>query len=351
MVETIKEAENMALPVPKLHKASGRAFVYYKGKTTYLGKFGSKEASDKYWEWRATLGRGASGSCSVDELFERYLGRTEAIPRKFIIQTKLLQSTVGTLGKLSTEDFGPLALREFRKALIAPGTRCAGHVNELVQQFQRVFQWGISMELVKVESYSALKTVPRLKPEDVARKGKGRVAVPREIVERTLPHLHDHACAIMSLQLLTGARPGEIVGMRKSWIDRQGPKGVWVYRPIEHKTAYKGKKRHLVFGKQAQLIITDHLTKYPNDTDWVFPSEESQSGHYTPAALCKAVRVACKQAAIPKWTPYQVRHLKLTEIATEHGLDAAIAVAGHGDVDTTATYLHQPDAETLRRAI
>jgi integrase len=53
--------------------------------------------------------------------------------------------------------------------------------------------------------------------------------VPDGILAATLPHLSRHVRAMVDLQLLTGARPGEIVSMRTCDINRAGE--IWVLTP------------------------------------------------------------------------------------------------------------------------
>jgi len=48
-----------------------------------------------------------------------------------------------------------------------------------------------------------------------------------ETVEATLPHLTRHVSAMIQVQLLTGARPGEVCIMRGCDLNRTGP--VWLY--------------------------------------------------------------------------------------------------------------------------
>ena len=99
-----------------------------------------------------------------------------------------------------------------------------------------------------------------------------------------------------------------------------------------------------------QYIIEAMIQQKNESSDWLFPSKVLNS-HYTETALRQAVGHACKAAEVKHWTPYQLRHLAGTTIATEHGLEAAAAVLGHSSTGVTQIYAHEPDAETLRRAV
>src|SRR5262249_29699557 len=62
---------------------------------------------------------------------------------------------------------------------------------------------------------------------------------------------------MVELQRLTGMRPGEACRLRLSEVDRTGE--VWVYRPVQHKTAHHGKARAVHLGPRAQALITGFL--------------------------------------------------------------------------------------------
>jgi integrase len=62
---------------------------------------------------------------------------------------------------------------------------------------------------------------------------------------------------MVDLQLLTGARPGEIVTMRTCDINRSGK--VWIYKPVEHKTQHHDHDREVRIGPKAQKILEPFL--------------------------------------------------------------------------------------------
>src|SRR5581483_10207218 len=59
------------------------------------------------------------------------------------------------------------------------------------------------------------------------------------------------------LLLLTGARPGELIGLTTGAIDRTGE--VWRADLAQHKTRHRGKSRTLYFNATAQLILRKYL--------------------------------------------------------------------------------------------
>jgi integrase len=62
---------------------------------------------------------------------------------------------------------------------------------------------------------------------------------------------------MVRLQLLTGARPGEVCAMRVRDLDMSRP--VWTYKPERHKTAWRGHKRNIAIGPRAQEIVRKYL--------------------------------------------------------------------------------------------
>jgi len=340
---------NADIPMPRLHKTLGQSYVRWQGKMIYFGQFGTEQADKKYWTWRGTLGQGAAGGCTVKELVNRYaISRTWA--RCQLSRFNNIKDALGQLSELPANSYGPTVFKAHRGQVASTGTRSARQVNDLMRLMQRIFKWGVSESLVQYDVWAALKTVEPLKPYELVRQPKPREAANYDDVINTLPHLKDGTWSMVRLCMLTGARPGEIVALRISGIDKQGPNGMWVYRPKQHKTAHRGKRRFIVFNQESQYIIEAMIQQKTESSDWLFPSKVLNS-HYTETALRQAVGHACKAAGVKHWTPYQLRHLAGTTIATEHGLEAAAAVLGHSSTGVTQIYTHQPDAETLRRAI
>lgn len=338
----------MKIPPMKQH-STGQAWLRWEGKSKYFGKFGTPEAEERYWQWRQEIAghkapEQSGRSVLVVDLMERY---KEAHPSKNLKDKLKAVSDLGPLARHYCHEFTPLVYRKLRDRLVATGTKCARHVNDLMRLVQRVFRWGVSMELVELDTYNRLKTVDPLKAHEVKRQSKKRQPAKREDVLKTLEELHDMPADIVRLILFTGARPGEICGMRASEVQKDGPHKTWVYRPGAHKTMHHGKRRFITFGKKGQAILRKW---WPAAGDYFFPSSLIV-GHYKPGGLRQAVWHACKRAGVPHWSPYGLRHLRLTEIAVDKGLEVAASVAGHGELGTTKIYQHEPDVISIRDAV
>src|SRR5262249_14494581 len=114
--------------------------------------------------------------------------------------------------------------------------------------------WGVSEELVPETVYRALMTVNGLeRGRTKARETEPVEPVPDDVIARTLVHLNSEVAGMVRVQRLTGMRPGEVFRLRPDQIDMTGT--VWVFRPRQHKTAYRGKGRVVCIGPQAQEVL------------------------------------------------------------------------------------------------
>jgi len=127
-----------------------------------------------------------------------------------------------------------------------------------VRQF---FKWCVAEELVASSVYEALRTVPGLQP--------GRTQAPERKpiqpaetaqIEAALAYMPPPVAALVQLQLLSGARGGELLSLRAEDIDRSGP--VWVYRPAQHKNAWRTRLREIFFGPRAIEILRPWLDRF-----------------------------------------------------------------------------------------
>jgi integrase len=272
-------------------------------------------------------------------------------------------------GHTSAADFGPLALRAVREAMVIAGLS-RGVVNARVNRVRRVFKWAASFEMVPAPVYEALRTVAGLQAgRTEAREGAGVKPVPVAHVNVTLPFLPVPVAAMIRLQLLTGMRVGEVMVMRAIDLNTTGP--VWTYTPAKHKNQHRGMVRVIYLGPQAQDIIKPFLTTdlhaylfspraataarnararaarktplYPSHVAHqarkrkVKP-KRAPGARYRRHSYRQSVRRACKKAGVPAWNPLQLRHTAATAIRARYGLEAAKAILGHTRVETSQIY-------------
>jgi integrase len=338
------------IPSPKLHKTSGRAYVYHAGAYHYFGKYGSPEADRKYWQWRTTLAGGKPATvstCLVFELFRLYRQNHEHLDHRERSRLNNLEEFPG-IYHFATTEYGPLAFQAHRDHLLSTGTRSARQVNDLMQFAQRIFRWGVSRQLVPLEVWTMLKTVERLKPHQSPKQTVRRKPVPASVVAATLPYLSEHCADMVRLIVATGARPGEILSLRAEEIVKayQARPGWWFAEKSKHKTAARGKRRWLEFGPDEQAILLRH---WPADGGYFFPvlcPRKGKTLHYAVSSLRQALFHACQRAKVAPWSAYSIRHAVITARAAQEGVGAAAKVAGHDTRVTEAVYLHEPPRRT-----
>ena len=72
-------------------------------------------------------------------------------------------------------------------------------------------------------------------------------------MEAVLPHLPRHIAAIVRILLYTGARPSEVLNLKR--VDVNTNTEVWSAIIRQQKTAHKDKQRRLFFGPRAQTVL------------------------------------------------------------------------------------------------
>ena len=103
-------------------------------------------------------------------------------------------------------------------------------INERVRVLKRMFKWADRKKLVPAAVTAELATVEGLKRgRSDARETDPVRPVPQEQIDAVLGVVGRHVAGLIRLQLLTAARPGELLGLRRADIDTSGP--VWVFRP------------------------------------------------------------------------------------------------------------------------
>lgn len=352
-----------SVPAYCLHKPSGQAVCYVDRKAVYLGVHDSPESRRAYGELLARLavderaGQAARPAPAVQtvlvsELCLRFV--TDELPR-FSAAERHCQLTAIRLvrqlfGNSPVTDFGPLRLRVVRDAMVQgdpnakredgtpyprkPWSRDT--VNRQVKRLQALFRWGVSWEMVPEPIAASLATVRILTAgETSARESVPRRAVKQDDFAAVAAELKPLYQDILNLLSLTGARPGELIGLRMSGIDRSGD--VWRADLKQHKTSHKGKRRVLYFNKSAQAILLRHFKADPDAK--LFPCRRDNFG--------TAVRRACKRAKVTPFVPHEIRHTTATRLVDQVGIEGAQRVMGHSDAAMTEHYSRAADRQAI----
>lgn len=348
-----------AVPSYRLHKASGRAVVTIRGRTHYLGPFGSEESRRKYAEllsnagaqnsadpW-ARSGQASDPGCSLAELCLSYLHYAEQHYVKDGQQTDevdcyraMFRVVTDLFGLSPVSNFGPNQLRTVREAMIERGWS-RGYINRQINRLRHMIKWGVGRDMVAPEILHRLQAVePLLAGKSAARETRPRQAVSDEHIELVKQQIRSQRTKdLMDLQLLTAARPGELLGLTTAMIDQS--EATWSAHLQRHKTQHFGKTRVLAFGPQAQQILARYLR--PDSPNALLFDLKRNSYENT-------IRKACDRAGIPRFVPHELRHTAGTRYHDQLGFEAARAMLGHSRPDMTAHYTNHLSQKALEAA-
>lgn len=402
-------------PPIRIHKASGQAYINADGRRIYLGKHDKPQVQQAYHRAVAELLAGGGklpvppDTITVKELAARFWMHAEGYYRRpdgthtgeldnYRAALKPLRELYGDTKAVA---FGPRALQAVRERMIDAGW-CRTNVNRQIGRIKTIFRWGAEQELVPGTVYHALVAITGLKRGRCAAREREPVKpVPAEHVSAVEKFVSKPVWALIQLQLLCGARAGELLGLRPSDIDRTGK--VWSFTPRDHKTAHHGHGRTLYFGPKAQAVLRPFLLR--GDDDLLFSPAEAEADRrqrmherretplrrgnrpgtnrkrhpqrppgegYDVAAYRRAIARACDQAFPPpeglaplegepkaawrnrlskddqrrvgawqkahRWHPHQLRHSVATELRKEFGIEVARIILGHRSAAITEIY-------------
>ena len=252
-------------------------------------------------------------------------------------------------------------------------------INGHVMRIKKIFRWGIEQGLVPAEVMPGLDAVRGLQQgRSAARETEPVKPAPIESVNAVLKRVSSQVAAMVHLQCLTGARPGEVCSMRPADVKRDGD--IWEFIPERHKTEHHGKGRVVMIGPRAQAVLEPFLENRPADAFCFSPKEAEQERlekrhadrktpmscgnrpgsnkttkrkhpigeFYTADSYRRAIRRVCEDLKIEIWTPHQLRHSFATTARQSHGIEAAQACLGHAGLKATEIYAER-DATLARK--
>lgn len=351
-------------PAYLLHKSSGRAYVFLGGKEHYLGPYGSPESRRRYreivkaWEQESERLRerfDAKPGCTILDLVAAHAeyarqhyrtpdGEPTSEQRSFVLS---LRPLIKEYAELPADEFRPAHLKQIREAWIDAG-HARKTINQSIGRIRRLFSWAAGEELVAAETAGALRMVQDLAQGRTHAPDHDDVEpVPLRDLAAALRHCSPQVEAMIRLQYLCGARPGEMCRMLAEEIDRDGivhakkrkiqlPGGVWVFQPSRFKQRHTGKIVAYVLGAKARAILTPLLGEGP-----VFPSPRRRSHPWTVSGYQHAIADACLAAGCGHWSPGQLRHNFLSRLDAAAGIQLASYAVGHASIDTTAIYVER----------
>jgi integrase len=363
-----------ALPKYRLHRRSGQAVVTLNGRDHYLGPHGTAASRREYdrllveWVAGGRLPLAQSSDLTIVELLATYA----EFAREYYQGSGEFQNMLYALkplkelyGRTAAAEFSPLKIKAVRERMIESGL-CRSEVNQRVGRIKRFFAWAVENEHVPPNVLHGLRAVRGLARGRTNAKENDPVRpVPEQFVDALEPHVSPQIWAMISLQRLTGMRPGEVTAMRTRDIDAS--EEAWVYAPPQHKSAWRGHERKIHLGPQAQEILKNWLRPVLDEP--LFQPVEAETwrrqqlherrktplscgnrpgtnrsakprrqpgSRYTARTYYVAIRRACFAAKVPVWSPNQLRHNRATQLRREHGRgeigarEAWADAAGHG---------------------
>jgi integrase len=339
----------MRVPKYRLHKASGQAAVVFSGVWRYLGPYDSPESHALYnklvAEWVANGGRApaeARPDLTVLEVLAAYLRHAAAVVGRSQMNRikRALRPARELYGAAPAAEFKGKALKACRAVMVGWGYN-RRHVNHLTGCLKKCWRWALSEELVPAEAAQSVLAVAGLRKGETSAPEPGEVGpAGLEAFEATLPYLPPVVADMARVQLLAGMRPGEVVRLKGDEIDRAAD-DLWVWRPGEHKTAWRGHKRQVFLGPKAIEIVRPYLERVGGYV-FVPPAggmgRPSKGDRYRGNSYSRIVKVACGRAGAEPWTPLSLRHLAATRIVEKYGWEIGRIYLGHRSISTTRVY-------------
>jgi len=174
------------------------------------------------------------------------------------------------------------------------------------KMFHAMFEYAVSLELIPVSPfYKVTKALSNM----------GTVYKTRVLSESDIKHIWsaidlgegpEAAKRILKLILVTGQRPGEVLGMHRREISEEAS-GVWWIIPPER--ALKGKRHHRVY------LTSTALELIGDSEGYIFPAtRKSTTEHIIKTTVSQVVNVS-NSYGLPKWTPHDLRRTARTHMA------------------------------------
>lgn len=360
-----------------------QAYVTLNGQRVLLGPWGSQDAKIAYdraiaeWLARGRMPAPPKADALMAECVATYTRYSNDYfkdsPRSFERVKLALAPVAAMYGRLAASEFGPTHLRAIRETLINE-KMCLTTINTRIGIVKRMLRYCASLEMIPAEAWHKSLTLENLKPGRTAAKQPRKVhPVPLEDVEKVKPHVTWSVRGMIELQLLTGARSGEICGLRACDIDMTG--AVWKVKLTRHKNSWRGKARTLYIGPQGQRVLKPFLLarkpgeylfqpmdyhrersaaarkhRRPGQKKNTPKTDHQVNDCYDSASYRRAIERGCNAAGVTPWHPHQLRHTCATEMAKSYSIEHVRALLGHSHLDATQLYAELDEAVVMKMA-
>ena len=268
---------------------------------------------------------------AVSDLAEQYLN-VHAIPKKrpqSVVNDRamLKNQIIPKLGALKVAEVNHRDVQTYHNGLKATPYQANRNLALLSKMFELSIKWGMRTDNPTrgIEKFHEEKRHRWLSSSELDRMG---AALDR--------HANQKAANSIRLQLLTGARIGEVLSA--TWANFELERGVWI-KPSHH-TKQK-RTEHLPLSKAAVTLLKNIQSARSTDTPLVFPGRTPEKPMVD---LRKFWWSLLADAEISDYRMHDNRHTHASQLVSS-GLSLAIVgrLLGHTNPMTTQRYAHIAD--------
>lgn len=229
-----------------------------------------------------------------------------------------------------------LQVEGYKRYLTNLGKKSAS-VNNVIDALSSFFKWAVKEGMVKADPCENIRRLPVnnispkwLTPEET-----------KMLLETVREKGTKRDLALISLMLFCGLRVSEAVSLRINDIVIKNGSGTVIVRQGKG-----GKYREVPIPKKTQGILVDYMKD--NYSKWLFPGKKE--GPLTRRSAEKILTKYAQKTGL-KVAPVNLRHT-FCKTLTNKGvsLEEIAALAGHGNINSTARYT-VPSFEELQQAV
>ncbi len=279
-------------------------------------------------------------SPTLDSLFERYCAEHADVHLKASSaatdRRRYAKHVAPVLGSHRVAEIGPDDVAALVHALRAsPGS--ANRVRALLSiLFAKAIEWGLRPEgsnpVSRVKRFGERPRDRRLTDDELQRLHSALDELVSPDGARRAAMIPAAAAAAIRLLLYTGARRGEVLGLRWSDLDFDPN------RSVAHLRDSKTGPRDVSIPEQALAV----LESLPRTSEWVFPTRRGDG----PISLSKPWELVRRAARLPGVRVHELRH---SFISTSAALGVPPSIiqrsVGHARFATTERYIHHTEDE------
>lgn len=274
---------------------------------------------------------------TVDDLSQQYVemhARTKKRPKSIANDKSMIERFVHpNLGSLKVSDVGHRDVQALHNAMKATPYQANRTLALLSKMFELSIKWGWRPDnpVKGIEHYNEEKRHRWLSESELA-----------QLTAALDTHPNQIAANAIRLQLLTGARIGEVLGAR--WVDFDLQRGVWI-KPSHH-TKQK-RTEHLPLSRSAITLLKSLRPVQGTSAGYVFPGRRAGKPI---ADLKRFWRAVTRSAGIQDYRIHDNRHTHASHLVSS-GMSLPIVgrLLGHTNPSTTQRYAHLAD-DPLREA-